>query len=161
MKGLKTQRTAKAAVSLAGLLLLIGCPGTDTTNPTVTIVFPANNVTVDTGNVVIKAVAIDNKSVSKVEFYDGSMKIGEAGTGLSDTFDISWTATAGIHTLKAIAFDGANNTAEHSVQITVNADGGGRVRVRRTILVKYPRMKPGGLQVTSISLMRMFRPEKM
>jgi len=125
VKGLKTQRTAKAAVSLAGLLLLIGCPGTDTTNPTVTIVFPANNVTVDTGNVVIKTVAIDNKSVSKVEFYDGSMKIGEAGTGLSDTFDISWTATAGIHTLKAIAFDGANNTAEHSVQITVNAGGGG------------------------------------
>jgi len=110
---------------LTVILLLLGCPGTDTTNPEVNIVYPQNGATLDTGNVVIKAYATDNKSVDKVEFYDGATKIGEDGTGRADTFDISWTATAGNHSLKAIAYDAAGNSAEDVVQVTVTAGGGG------------------------------------
>ncbi len=112
------------AVAVMALVILVGCPGTDTTNPTVTIVYPANNALLDTGRVTIKAVANDNKKVARVEFYDGAAKIGEDGTPTADTFDVSWTATAGAHTLKAVAVDEAENTAEHSINVTVTAGGG-------------------------------------
>jgi len=109
----------------AVILMIAACATPDTTNPVVTIVFPTTGATLDTGRVTIKARATDDKAVAKVEFYDGTTKIGEDGTGTADTFDVSWTATAGAHTLKAVASDAAGNTAEHSVNVTVTAGGGG------------------------------------
>ncbi|MGQ9708072.1 MAG: Ig-like domain-containing protein [bacterium] len=119
------QYSFRVMAVLAAMLLLVGCPGTDTTNPEITIVYPPNGAALDTGSIVIKALATDDKSVTKVEFYDGASKIGEDRTVSADTFDISWTATAGNHTLKAVASDGAGNTSEDAVQVTVTAGGGG------------------------------------
>jgi hypothetical protein len=74
--------------------------------------------------VTIKAVATDNKGVGKVEFFDGATKVGEDATGNADTFDISWTATAGAHTLKATAHDAADNTADNTISVTVGGSAG-------------------------------------
>lgn len=111
-------------VVLTGLLLMLACP-TDTVNPTVTIVVPVNGAVLAPGTVKIKAVATDNKSVERVEFFAGTTKIGEDGTGSADTFDVSWTAAAGAYTLRAVAWDGADNTGEHSIAVTVTPGGGG------------------------------------
>ncbi len=116
------KRSVKIA-ALAGVLLLLGCP-TDTVSPVVTIVLPVNGAVLAPGNVTIKAVATDNKSVVKVEFFAGTTKIGEDATGTADTFDISWTAAAGSYTLKAVAWDGADNSAEHSIAVTIIPGGG-------------------------------------
>ncbi len=109
----------------ATLLLFTACDQPDNTDPAVTIVVPANGAVLAPGNVTIKAVATDNKGVAKVEFYAGATKIGEDATGTADTFDISWTAAVGAYTLKAVASDDAGNTAEHSINVTVETGGGG------------------------------------
>jgi hypothetical protein len=109
---------------VAGLLLIAACDTADTTKPTVTFAYPTNGVSVGVGSVTIKVLATDNKGVAKVEFYDGATKIGEDGTANVDTFDVSWTATAGAHTLKAVASDAADNTSEASVAITVGGSAG-------------------------------------
>ncbi|MBM3314531.1 right-handed parallel beta-helix repeat-containing protein [candidate division WOR-3 bacterium] len=111
--------------ALAATLLLTGCPVTDTTNPVVTIVIPTNGAVLAPGTVTIKAVATDNKSVVKVEFYAGATKIGEDATGTADTFDVSWTAALGAYTLKAVASDAADNTGEHTIAVTIQTGGGG------------------------------------
>lgn len=109
----------------ATLLLFAACDQLDNTDPLVTIVVPTSGAVLAPGNVSIKAVATDNKGVAKVEFYAGATKIGEDATGTADTFDISWTATEGAYTLKAVASDDAGNTAEHSINVTVQTGGGG------------------------------------
>jgi len=127
-----TEQTQRRSVVKKGLLLavaavllaVVACDS-DTEKPTVTIVFPADGANLGTGTITIKAVALDNKAVIKVEFYDGADKIGEDGTGTADTFDISWTAAAGTHTIKAVAWDGANNRADHSITVNVTPGGGG------------------------------------
>lgn len=111
--------------ALAAILLMLGCPLTDTTNPVVTIVVPTNGATLAPGTITIKAVATDNKGVSKVEFYVGVTKLGEDATGTADTFDVTWTAAVGAYTLKAVASDAAGNLAEHTVAVTIQTGGGG------------------------------------
>lgn len=115
------------AMTILALVLMAGtCVVNDTTNPVVTIVVPANNAVLAPGTVVIKAIATDNKAVAKVEFYAGSSKIGEDATGTADTFDVSWTvATEGQYTLKAVAWDKSDNTAENSISVTIQVGGGG------------------------------------
>ncbi len=112
-------------VLVAGLMLLVGCPGDDTISPTVSFIYPLNGASLDTGAVIIKVVAQDNKVVIKVEFYADAVKFAEAGSGNADTFAVSWNATAGSHTLKAVAWDGAENKAEHSISVNVVPGGGG------------------------------------
>ncbi len=114
-----------ALVLAAGLVLLAGCPGGDTTNPTLTFIYPVNGANIDTGAVVVKVLAQDNKAVIKVEFYADAVKFSEAGAGTADTFAVNWNATTGQHTLKAVAWDGANNKAERSITVNVVPGGGG------------------------------------
>lgn len=112
-------------VVCAALALFIACDALDTTDPDVAIVQPASNATLGPGNITIKAVATDDNAVDKVTFYAGATEIGEDGTGSNDTFDITWTAVEGAYTLKAVAADEAGNTAEHTINVTIQTGGGG------------------------------------
>ncbi|MEO0077866.1 MAG: Ig-like domain-containing protein, partial [candidate division WOR-3 bacterium] len=113
--------------AVMALVLMAGtCVVSDTTNPVVTIVIPVNNAVLAPGTITIKAVATDNKAMARVEFFAGSTKIGEDATAAADTFDVSWTvSTEGQYTLKAIAWDKSDNTAEHSITVTIQVGGGG------------------------------------
>jgi len=116
----------------AVVLVIAACTIVDTTSPVVAIVYPTDGSTVGAGSVTIKAVATDNKAVTKVEFYDASTKIGEDATGNADTFDVSWTATAGAHTLKAVASDAAGNQGTSTISVTVSSGAG------PTVAIVYP-----------------------
>jgi len=114
-----------ALATLAVLLALVACVTKDTTKPVVTIVTPADGDTLAPGNITIKAVATDNKGVTKVIFYVGATEIGSDATGTADTFDVSWTAAAGSYTLKAEAYDAADNMADDDIDVVVATGGGG------------------------------------
>jgi len=55
-----------ALAVLAAILVISACVTKDTEKPIVCIVQPANNDTLAPGNITIKAVATDNKEVTKV-----------------------------------------------------------------------------------------------
>ncbi|HOJ50681.1 MAG TPA: PHB depolymerase family esterase [Spirochaetota bacterium] len=84
---------------------------TDTTAPTVNITSPTNGSTVN-GTVKITATASDNYTgVTKVEFYINNTKVGEDTTS---PYEYNWDTSSyseGSYSLKAIAYDGAGNTA--------------------------------------------------
>ena len=87
--------------------------------PTVLITAPANNAQVTAGTPVsITATAADaNGTVTRVEFFDGTTKLGE---DLSSPYAFAWNnPTAGTHTLTAKATDNQNNVAT-STAVTVN-----------------------------------------
>jgi hypothetical protein len=113
------------------ILLLGGCSDNKTTNPSdstppaVTIVTPTNGATVGVGTVTIQAQATDNVGVTKVEFYDGTTKIGEDATASAgNNYDVSWTSIAGSHMLKAVALDAAGNMDRDSITVTASGTGG-------------------------------------
>jgi hypothetical protein len=114
--------------AVAGLLMIAACDTADTTNPVVTIVFPSG--TVNRGDIVIKAVATDNKAVTKVEFYiDGNLKGTDNVGGAGDTFRYTWSDTANQvaghnYSLIAKAFDKAENTASSAAVVITIAGGG-------------------------------------
>jgi peptidoglycan/xylan/chitin deacetylase (PgdA/CDA1 family) len=92
----------------------------DTTAPTVSITQPASGSSVTRGTTVtIVASASDSGSgIAKVDFFDGSTKIGTATTS---PYQFAWntgTATLGTHTLTAVATDTAGNT-KTSTAVTV------------------------------------------
>lgn len=126
------KRYAEAA-AVAAILLVTGCSlFGDKTKPVVAVVFPANGSTVAKGSIVIKAVATDNKGVTKVEFYvDGALKGTDNVGGAGDTFRYTWSDTAGQvvgqnYSLVAKAYDKAENDASSAaVTITIAGGGGG------------------------------------
>ncbi|MCX6841563.1 MAG: Ig-like domain-containing protein [candidate division WOR-3 bacterium] len=129
-----------ALAAVAGLLMIAACDTADTTNPVVSIVVPANGATVNKGDIVIKAVATDNKGVSKVEFsidgaLSGTINVGGAG----DTFRYTWSDTAAqvvghSYDLVAKAYDAAENTTT-SATVTITIAGGG---TGPTVAIVYP-----------------------
>ena len=94
---------------------------TGNTSPTVSITAPANNAQVTAGtSISITATAADaNGTVTKVEFFDGTTKLGE---DLSSPYSFAWAnAAAGAHVLTARATDNQNNvTTSTAVNITVS-----------------------------------------
>src|SRR5207302_2441347 len=96
----------------------------DTTPPTVSLTSPASNATVS-GTITVAAGAADNVGVAGVQF-----KLDGTNLGTEDTtapYSVSWnttSATAGTHTLTAVARDAANHvTTSAPVTVTVdNAD---------------------------------------
>lgn len=92
------------------------------TPPTVSITSPANGASFTTpANITINATAADaNGSVSKVEFYQGSTKLGE---DLSSPYSYSWNnVVAGSYALTAVATDNQNATTTSStLNIIVNS----------------------------------------
>jgi hypothetical protein len=121
-------RRSLALALVAGLLVIAACDTADTTNPVVSIVFPSG--TVNRGDIVIKAVATDNKAVTKVEFYiDGALKGTDNVGGAGDTFRYTWSDTANQvaghnYSLVAKAFDAADNTASSAAVVLTIAGGG-------------------------------------
>ena len=91
-------------------------------SPTVSITAPANNAQVTAGTPIsITATAADaNGTVTKVECFDGTTKLGE---DLSSPYTFAWNnATAGAHVLTAKATDDQTNvTTSSAVNITVTA----------------------------------------
>ncbi|WP_299551674.1 Ig-like domain-containing protein [Seonamhaeicola sp.] len=93
--------------------------------PTVSITSPSDGATFTAGdNVAIAATASDaDGTITKVEFFQGSTKLGEA---TSSPYSYTWAnVTQGNYALTAVATD--NNSAATTsaiVNITVNASGG-------------------------------------
>ncbi len=103
------------------LLALLGCkdkspnePQADTQAPNVSITNPAGNATV-TGVVTIRANAMDNVGVTKVEFLiDGVLKSTDNGA----PWEFGWDSEGegdGNHTILAKAYDAAANVGSSSV----------------------------------------------
>ena len=92
----------------------------DTTPPVVNITSPSNGATVS-GTVTITASASDNVGVTKVEFYINNTKVGEDTTA---PYEYNWNTTGyanGTYSLKAIAYDAANNSAiDNDTSVNVN-----------------------------------------
>ncbi|MGX5819287.1 cellulase family glycosylhydrolase [Chitinophaga lutea] len=90
--------------------------------PTVSLTAPANGATFTApASVSISAAASDSDgSISKVEFYQGSTKIGEA---LTSPYTFTWSnVPAGAYALTAKATDNGNSaTTSSAVNITVSA----------------------------------------
>mgnify|MGYP001454341463 CR=1 FL=1 len=86
-------------------------PEKDTTAPTISLTYPANNAEFTEGTTVtIKADATDNETVAKVEFYvDGDL----VGTDETSPYQLSWATTGkvGSHTIMAKAYDASENTS--------------------------------------------------
>ncbi len=124
-------RRGIALAAVAVLLGIVACVTEDTENPVVSIVVPVNGDTLTKGDIVIKTVATDNKSVTKVEFFvDGSLVGTDNVGGTADTFRYTWSDTAaqtsGAHTLGAKAYDAAENTGSATtLDIYISGEGGG------------------------------------
>jgi hypothetical protein len=86
----------------------------DTTAPTVTLESIANVSTEST--ITLRATASDNVGVSKVEFYDGTTKLGE-DTSSPYSLDVPIVAeNNGLKSFTAKAFDAAGNVTTSSAQ---------------------------------------------
>ncbi len=96
----------------------------DDNPPTVNIINPPNGSTVSR-TVQVTVNASDNVSLSSVKLYiDESLK---ASSNISP-LAYSWNTrkvSGGTHTIRAVATDGANHTAETQIQVTVGSSSGG------------------------------------
>ena len=95
----------------------------DATPPTVAITAPVNGATVAGSSVAVSATASDNIAVVGVQFQLDGVNLGAEDTAAP--YSISWntgTVANGVHSLAAIARDGAGNTATSAVTVTVNND---------------------------------------
>ncbi|RAW00330.1 Ig-like domain-containing protein [Pseudochryseolinea flava] len=105
--------------SSSSILKAIKNANTDNPLPVVNLTAPANNATFTPGaNVNITATATDNGSVTKVEFFQGTTKLGE---DLTSPYSFAWNnVAAGTYQLTAKATDNQNASATSSiVRITV------------------------------------------
>lgn len=97
-----------------------GSPPSDTTPPTVSILFPPNGSTVSGATVNITASASDNTEVTKVDFYiDAQLK----STDTSSPYSYTWDTTGysnGSHTLMVKAYDPAGNSSSATRTVTVS-----------------------------------------
>jgi len=90
------------------------------TLPIVSITAPANNATVS-GTVTFSATASDNVGVTGVEFKRDGVNVAPEDTAAPYT--VSWdttTTTQGSHTLTAVAWDAAGNSATATRTVTVS-----------------------------------------
>ena len=102
----------------AGITVPSPCPATG--DPTVTITSPSlNSVFTETATINIAATATDpDGTVSKVEFYNGTTKLGE---DINAPYTFTWNnVTKGSYTIRAVATDNENNVGEATVSVKVN-----------------------------------------
>jgi hypothetical protein len=72
------------------------------------------------GSVMVKANAVDDKTVTQVEFFVDGVSI---GVDKSSPYEISWSTDnniEGLHSVSAVATDDANQTGSDSVNVTVH-----------------------------------------
>lgn len=99
-------------------------PAPDTTPPDVSILSPANGSAVS-GTVSLAASATDNVGVTKVAFLVDSVNVQTDADG-SDGWSAQWSSVNvgnGTHTVKAVAYDAAGNTATALASIAVSNQG--------------------------------------
>jgi len=92
--------------------------------PTVAFTVPADNAAFTVGDAItLTATATDaDGTVASVKFYDGTTLL---TTDNSSPYTYSWTnATAGSHTVKAVATDNSGITAEVTITVKVNVPQG-------------------------------------
>lgn len=100
--------------------LLIGCnptdpaPTGDTTPPTISLTASPSSIT-SGASTTLTATATDDTAVTKVEFYNGTVKISEDTTA-PYTATVTLTSTS---TLSAVAYDAADNKATATTSVTV------------------------------------------
>lgn len=91
----------------------------DITPPTLAITSPANGALLSGRIASLTATASDASGIASVEFFvDGNL----LGTGQSAPYSANWNlrkASAGTHTLKVRATDGAGNVREQTVTVSV------------------------------------------
>ncbi|GGN43559.1 beta strand repeat-containing protein [Deinococcus daejeonensis] len=114
----KTGRTNSTTVSG----VRVNLTSSDTTPPSVTLApIPA---TPQRATITVTATAIDSDSgVAKVDLYDGGTLITSNATGINGkyTFSVDTTKLSdGAHTLRAVAFDNAGQSAETTANLTVD-----------------------------------------
>ncbi len=101
---------------LVALAMLAACDQPDTTKPAVAVVEPAAGDSLAPGLITVKAVATDDKAVTRVEFAVGNRQLGADSAAAADTFSAVWDARTdtlgGARLLKATAYDEAGNFAE-------------------------------------------------
>jgi hypothetical protein len=108
--GITTTNSADVVVTVVGVVIPNQPP----------IVSLANPGSVTAGQtVVLSATASDpDGTISKVEFYQGSTKIGE---DTSSPYGVNWTPSAGSYVLTAVAFDNQNlSTTSVARNVTVS-----------------------------------------
>ena len=95
----------------------------DNGNPVVTIESPTQGQTIAPGSITIQLKAVDDKGVSKVEVFEGSVKLGDAalvsGTSTNGTYQLTVSKTDGSYTISAKVTDTDNNEASAS-EVTFN-----------------------------------------
>ncbi len=104
-----------------------GGPSLDTTDPTITIVQPADGATLAAGNILIRATATDDDEVDRVEFYVDGTKIGEDDDDALTVYEYTWNASAaaaGSHSIRARAVDASDNDASDTVAVTISGGAG-------------------------------------
>ncbi|MDZ4263763.1 MAG: Ig-like domain-containing protein [Pseudomonadota bacterium] len=94
-------------------------PSGDITPPKVSVDFPSNG-TIVRGTTAVTAIATDDVGVARVDFYlDGTLK----ATDTTSAYSFVWDTTGGSdgpHTILAKAYDGAGNSASHSISVIVD-----------------------------------------
>jgi GH18 family chitinase len=91
--------------------------------PVATITSPSSGASFTAGaSITINATATDNGSVTKVEFYNGAIKLGE---DTSSPYSFTWSnVAAGTYSLTAVATDNEGATGT-SAAVSITVTGGG------------------------------------
>ncbi len=118
----KCKLTVSDGTYTASSFVLVVVQATANATPTVSLTSPSNNASFSEGSTIdIAATTSDlDGTITLVEFYDGTVKIGEDAT---EPFSFAWTgASVGSHQIKAIATDngGATGTSQ-IINVTVSA----------------------------------------
>ena len=96
----------------------------DVQSPTVSLTSPTDGSTVS-GTVTIQATALDDQSVSRVDFFKDGVLLGSDNT---PAYGLNWNTsgdTAAVHTLTSKAVDEAGNLATSApLSVTVSATTG-------------------------------------
>ena len=108
---LRTVNGAGSSVSATGIANY--STSSDVLPPSVSLLAPSTNATIIGKNVLLSASSSDNIGIASVKFYVDSTFVGTS-TSTTSPNNFIWDSTGtsdGAHTIRAVAFDGANNAA--------------------------------------------------
>jgi hypothetical protein len=107
--------------ALALAALLVACPpAPDSTPPTISLSSSVGSVAT-ASSITLTASASDNIGVSKVEFYDGALKLGEDSSAPFEQTVALSASNNGSRSYSAKAYDAANNSAtSNAVAVAVS-----------------------------------------
>ncbi|MCK8522950.1 glycosyl hydrolase family 18 protein [Aquimarina sp. D1M17] len=109
----------EGASATSSVAIIVGDIDVENQLPQVSITTPQEGASFSTGEVItISANATDEDgTISKVEFYDGNVLLGE---DTSSPYNYTWNnATAGTHTVRVVATDNRNGTGVDNVSVSV------------------------------------------